>query len=230
MKIDDAVETIAKFFNDLIGALVPGMVLVACISTAHLGPEKTMTLLKAMDNTPVLLMLLAVMFALGHALSAIFETVISKNLRALHLTKGFNEQTEKRRESYVRFLQVVEKDALAAQNHGQASSDWNYHDLRSVALSVSQEAASIGRRFMFISLLCNGVGTAITITAIDFAACLVFQRGLLHPYPMAVHWAVQIALLGLAAYTLFQRGEVFYRRAMTTPFSVALAEKRLKAH
>ena len=40
MKVDDAVETISRFFNDLIGSLVPGAVLAVGLAVMHLGPGK----------------------------------------------------------------------------------------------------------------------------------------------------------------------------------------------
>ncbi|MCS9379224.1 hypothetical protein N1E52_18205 [Pseudomonas aeruginosa] len=46
MKVDDAVETIAKFFNDLIGAWVPGSVLATGLAIMHLGPDYMRSLAK----------------------------------------------------------------------------------------------------------------------------------------------------------------------------------------
>jgi hypothetical protein len=245
MKIDDAVETIAKFFNDLIGALVPGMVLAAGLCTSHLGPETIMTLVKAMDSTPVFLMSLGVLFAVGHALSAMYEageTFLTKwlpkqlaqlrekdpkfpvtILLRIWLPKGFDMAEAMTRRSYTKFLALVESASSST-----LPGEWGYHDLRSVALSVSTEAASVGRRFMFISLLCNGVGAAMLLLVFDFAGCLLLAPRLLHPYQAAMNGTAQIVVMLLLAYVLFLRGKEFYRRAMTTPFSIALAEKSLK--
>ena len=86
----------------------------------------------------------------------------------------------------------------------------------------------MGRRFMFISLLCIGVGTALAIIAIDFAACSLFSPKLLFAYDHAAPWWAQtILLLGLAL-SLFKHGEIFHNRAMATPFSIAVAELKFK--
>jgi hypothetical protein len=81
---------------------------------------------------------------------------------------------------------------------------------------------------MFNALLSNGVGMAMILLAIDFAGCLLLNPRLLHPYDPAMNTTLQIVLLILVAYVLFRRGGEFYRRAMTTPFAIAVAEKRLK--
>ena len=107
-------------------------------------------------------------------------------------------------------------------------NEWNYHDLRSIALSLSSDGASLGRRFMFISLLCNGVGTALIIVLLDFIGCLIFDPKILFPYPMAVNWGLQSALLLAASIAMFKRGENFYGRALATPFPIALAELMLR--
>ena len=123
-------------------------------------------------------------------------------------------------------LQVVRR----ASQGSQASPDsglWDFNDLRSVALSVSTEAASLGRRFMFISLLCNGVGMALVIMAVDLSACVLLNPKLLHAYEQAAPWALQVLLMILAAFLLFKRGAEFYARAMSTPFSIAVAELKL---
>ena len=251
MKIDDAVETIAKFFNDLIGALVPGVVLAAGLCITHLGPQAAITLTKAMDSTPVFLMTLAVLFAAGHALSAMFEAgegyltktlpkkqaqLRKKNLprfpfkllTEIPLPKGFDAAEAMKRRSYAKFLDIVNAAGTAPFSSGATKEEWGYHDLRSVALSVSAEAASVGRRFMFISLLCNGVGAAMVLLTLDFTGCLLLAPRLLHPYHAAMNAVAQVACMLLLSYVLFLRGSEFYRRAMTTPFSIALAEKSLK--
>jgi hypothetical protein len=86
----------------------------------------------------------------------------------------------------------------------------------------------MGRRFMFISLLCNGVGTALAILAFDFVACSLFSPKLLFVYDYAAPWPVQAILLLGMALALFKHGEVFYGRAMATPFSIAIAELKFK--
>jgi hypothetical protein len=226
MKVDDAVETITHFFNDLIGSIVPGVVLAVGLSIMHLGPAKIAEASKSLENTTLTLTVVGLMFAAGHVLMAIFEFALQPLLRACRIVEGFDEVAAKKRQSYKLFAEVVNK--MGNVDVAQASSEWAYKDLRSIALSVSAEGASLGRRFMFISLLCNGVGAALVIMLADFLSCQALNQKLLFPHVMAMNWVVQSLLILLASMALFKRGEIFYGRAMATPFSIAVAELKLK--
>lgn len=223
MKIEEMTDTIAKFFNDLIGAWVPGAVLAVGLVLMHLGPAQLQSVFKLGDSTSAALTFAGILFAIGHALLALHEQALKKLLAIVRIEKAFDEAGAKKRQSYEWFSELVK-----AQQTRSGAKDWGYHDLRSVALSVSSEAASMGRRFMFISLLCNGVGTALAIIAIDFAACSLLSPKLLFAYDYAAPWWVQTLLLLGLALTLFKHGEVFYNRAMATPFSIAVAELKFK--
>lgn len=226
MRVDDAVETITRFFNDLIGSLVPGAVLAVGLSVMHFGPAKFIEASKSLESAVMTLTVVGLLFAAGHVLMAIFELALQPLLRVCRIIKPFDEALAKKRQSYGLFAEVVNKlrDGAASPT----STDWAYKDLRSVALSVSAEGASLGRRFMFISLLCNGVGTALMIMMLDFWTCLALNQKLLFPHAVAANWAIQSAMMLFSATALFKRGEVFYGRAMVTPFSIAVAELKLK--
>ena len=223
MKIDDATDTIAKFFNDLIGAWVPGVVLAVGLALMHLGPAQLMAVFKLGDSTAAALMFAGILFAVGHALLALHEQILKMLLAKIGFAKPFDEVGAKKRQSYEWFAELVK-----AQQTGSGTKDWGYNDLRSVALSVSTEAASMGRRFMFISLLCIGVGTALAVIAIDFAACSLLSPKLLFAYDYAVPWPTQTFLLLGLALALIKHGEIFHNRAMATPFSIAVAELKFK--
>jgi len=226
MKVDDAVETVTRFFNDLIGSLVPGAVLAVGLSVIHLGPGKIVEASKSLESAALALTVVGLMFAAGHLLMAVFEHALQPGLTFFRIIKKFDEEEAKKRQSYRLFAEVIRK--LPGNDSGVSSSEWGYKDLRSVALSVTAEGASLGRRFMFISLLCNGVGTALLIMLLDFWGCLAFNHELLFPHATTVNWIVQSALMLCASAALFKRGEVFYGRAMTTPFSIAIAELKMK--
>jgi hypothetical protein len=223
MKVEEATDTIAKFFNDLIGALVPGSILAAGLALMHLGPLHVQAIFKLGDTASAALTFAGVLFAAGHALLAVYEQILKKLLVKLKLAELFDEAGAKKRKSYEWFAELVR-----TQQTGSSAEDWGYNDLRSVALSVSAEAASVGRRFMFISLLCNGVGTSLVILAFDFVACSLLSPDLLYPYDHAAPWPVQAVILLGMALALFKHGEAFYNRAMATPFSIAVAELKFK--
>lgn len=217
MRVEQATETIAKFFNDLIGAWVPGAVLTVGLALMHLGPVQLQSLFKLGETALASLTFAGVLFATGHTLLALHEQFLQKWLSKGLLVTRFNETSAKTRKSYLWFERLVE-------DQQGAKGGWDYKDLRSVALSISTEAASLGRRFMFISLLCKGVGTALAILAVDFAICSMFFPHLLFAYGHAAPWLIQVTLLLGIAFVLFRHGEVFFCRAMSTPFSVATAE------
>jgi hypothetical protein len=223
MKLEEATDTIAKFFNDLIGAWVPGAVLAVGLALMHLGPAQLQSIFNLGDSTSATLICASILFAIGHALLALHEQILKKLLSKVRLATPFDEAGAKKRQSYVWFAELVK-----TQQAGSGTKDWSYNDLRSVALSVSTEAASVGRRFMFISLLCTGMGTALAILAFDFAACSLLSPKLLFAYDHAAPWLAQAMLLSGMALALFKHGEVFYNRAMTTPFSIAIAELNFK--
>lgn len=223
MKIEEAIDTVAKFFNDLIGAWVPGTVLAIGLALMHLGPSQLQAIFKFADSSAAALTGAGLLFAIGHTLLAVYEHGVKSLLTQLRISKKFDESESMERQSFVRFAEFVQ----AQQVDGNAT-DWSYHDLRSVALSVSPEAASVGRRFMFVSLLCNGVGAALSIMAVDFLTCELLSPRLLYPYEHAAPWFVQVLLLFGAAWALFKQGTVFYSRAMTTPFSIAVAVLKFK--
>ncbi|HFI2159472.1 TPA: hypothetical protein ACIDX1_000084 [Pseudomonas aeruginosa] len=222
MKVDDAVETIAKFFNDLIGAWVPGLVLATGLVIMHLGPGYVKSLVKLSDGAGVALTMAGLLFALGHLLLAVNEVAMKPFLKFLRITSDFDEVKAGARQSYKLFSELVDN------RQGGVQGVWQFHDLRSVALSVSDEAASLGRRFMFISLLCSGVGAALLVIGVDYLACYFLIPDLLYVYERAAPWGVQAFLLFSSAVFLFKQAEVFYARAMTVPFSVAYAELKFK--
>jgi len=223
MKAEAVIDTIAKFFNDLIGAWVPGAVLVFGLALVHVGPVQLQSIFELGDTTSAAFTFAGILFALGHVLLALHEQILKEPLTRLGLLKAFDEAEAKRRQPYEWFAELVK-----AQQAGGGAKDWGYNDLCSIALSVSSEAGAIGRRFMFISLLCNGVGMALTIIALDFAVCSVLWPKLLFSYDYAAPWSVQVALMLCLAWALFKRGEVFFSRAKITPFAVAAAELKVK--
>ena len=222
MKVDDAVETITKFFNDLIGAWVPGLVLSTGLVIMHLGPGHIKSLIKLSDGAGVALTMAGLLFALGHLLLAVNEAALKPFLKFLRIISDFDEVKAGQRQSYQLFSELVD------DHQGGSQSVWQFHDLRSVALSVSNEAASLGRRFMFISLLCSGVGTALLIIAANYLVCFFLIPDLLYEYERAAPWWLQVFLLISSAFFLFKQAEVFYARAMSVPFSVAYAELKFK--
>ncbi|WP_413740301.1 hypothetical protein ACL2XQ_09590 [Sodalis sp. RH14] len=222
MKVDDAVENITRFFNDLIGVLVPGSVFAFGVIVIHFGLNYMYSLANLGERTSVSLICAGLLFALGHMLLAVYDNLMKPFFQLVKLSKRFDEAEAQRRQSYLWFADLVKVQ------QGTSALKWGFHDLRSVALSVSPEAASIGRRFMFISLLCSGVGTALIILGLDCMVCLYFQSAPLYKSVLTPHWFISVVLLFSVALLLIKQSNAFYARAMTTPFSIAAAELMFK--
>lgn len=222
LKVDDTVETIAKFFNDLISTCVPGLVLIIGLVTMHLGPVHLQSLSKLTEGIGGVAVT-GLLFAIGHLLLAVNQNALKPLLNYTKILKVFDDNEAKKRLSYKWLAEVV----INCQQVKEKAA-WDFHDLRSVALSVSPEAAILGRRFMFISLLCSGVGTALLTIGIDYLICSFFAPSFIYSYEQAAPWYVQTILLFGAALLLFKQGADFYVRAMTAPFSVAVADIMMK--
>ena len=239
MKLDTALQEITHFFNDIIGAVVPGFVLLAGLIVMYEGLLSRHELELIIANDYFILVILAVSYSAGHALLAIYKDVIevifkkirnkefellSQKLKIHRLINGSleNMQSIEASKPYLFFKTFFENNIsnnLSTELKLNAK-DWSFHDLRSMAMSISSEAASLGQRFMFVSLLCNGVGTALILLWLNFLACIWFAPHLLKNYSHALPVPVQLVILIFSAIFLIRRGDEFHRRALSVPFCV----------
>lgn len=227
MKIDDAVETIAHFFNDLIGTLIPGIVLVAGLLVMHIDMPIYMQGSVEHADGFLVFVLLSLFFATGHAVLALHSALINPILRKSSFIPEDPLSKLSKKQPYLIFEKLMSTrmgELPLGKSTEQGDAKWSYNDLRSLAFTISPEAASLGRRFMFISLLCNGVATAIFILLLDYVVCVMIAPHLIVQYESALPVLMQVILLISVAGLLFKRGEEFYARAMSAPFPVALSE------
>lgn len=243
MSAGDTVESISVFFNDLIGAVVPASVWALGLAVMHMGFGPR-TSIPAFDGAVWPLLAVGVLFAAGHFLLAVYEPInwvlvlVHKGMAILvekwpglgkvglkilsRQIYKYDEEKGSERNSYILFAKFVQSNSLLALKDVK---DWAPRDLRSVAMTVSPAAEALGRRFMFIALLCRGTGTALVLLAFHFSIVRLIAPKLLHTYSAALPWTLQVALLLGAAYLLFVRETSFYARAMATPFACAVAEQ-----
>lgn len=129
MKVEEAMDTVAKFFNDLIGAWVPGAVLVVGMALMHLGPLQLQAILKSADSGAAALTGAGLLFAMGHALLAVYEHGVRRLLARLSISKKFDESEAKKRQSFVWFAELVKAQQLMATRQIGAtttSEAWRY--------------------------------------------------------------------------------------------------------
>nr|NMN92585.1 hypothetical protein [Brenneria salicis ATCC 15712 = DSM 30166] len=106
MKVDDTVENITKFFNDLIGALVPGSVFAFGVIVIHLGLNYMCSLANLGEKTSVSLICAGLLFALGHMLLAVYDNLMKPFFQLVKLSKRFDEVEAQRRQSYLWFADL----------------------------------------------------------------------------------------------------------------------------
>ncbi len=224
MKIDEALQAIQLFFNDLIGAVIPGLVLGVGLVFIHKGWPNGSEIKTFTESGFLIVVILALAFAAGHGLLAIYNEIL-KIIKYEPKTKQFES-----RRPYLHFKNLIEVrlGSHSAQKEGGEKAEWYYNDLRNVALSISPEGASLGRRFMFISLLCDGVGMALLLLAFDYLVCSLCIPMAIVNYPNALITIFQVLGLVIIGIFYFRRGRTFYDRAMFLPFSIALTALLMK--
>src|SRR3569623_198883 len=223
MKIEGVLDAITVFFNDLVGAVIPGLVLIAGVLIIHFG-HAGVTAINGLQAGG-LFVGLGLAFAIGHSLLAIYDVAILWLLAKIKFAKTQKAIWEEVGHSKVAemFRSVLkEKFDVTKSGAGATIASLKPNELRSMAMSISPDAANLARRFMFLSLLCSGAGTALVTIAIYFVSVVVLIPKALAQYPdIAPVWIQFIALIALSLFT-FKRGTVFYERAMYVPFSMTV--------
>lgn len=221
MKPESALQSFALFFNDIVGAVIPGALLISGLIVMHFGPLSKAQL-EMLSSVWYVVVLFA--FAGGHFLAGFHATLMEKPLQWTRIlpTSASVRATIERSQPYEMFRASASEKAKV-EFPTLSLSTWGFNDIRSFAMTLSNEASTVGRRFMFISLLCSGVGAALFALALDFLASALWWPGLLAKYEFAPPMLLQVALMVAASVLCLIRGAEFQRRALSTPFSIALA-------
>ena len=221
MKPENILHTVVFSFNDLIGAVIPGSLLVAGLLAIHVGPlsDKQLTQLSSIWFAGLL-----IAFGSGHLLAAAYTMLVEKLLQPLCIipTMTFIQNQIKESQPFLAFCSAVEY-RIKYQANLLFISSWSVNDIRALAMSISTEASAVSRRFMFISLLCSGLGTALLTLALDLLILTLWFPDLVPLHADKLRALFLVALLLVAAYLFFVRGADFHRRALSSPFSIALA-------
>jgi hypothetical protein len=239
MKVSDFLSGLVYFFNDLIGAIVPGLFLLGGLRLLHIIPldvDKTYLSLSVEGQWVAVLVL---GYIVGHGLLSFHRPL----RRLLFPLKGLDDLITKGKwdgrglevrvaeaAAYQEFRDYVTKRFMPQTigNYAGPGSEkkekpklrgkriMSPNDLRSIAMTISNEAATLGRRFMFISLFCYGVAMALLTLSLIYVVV---------EWPSLGAWGVtKICLVGTIFYFFYTRGLEFELRAFNTPFPVALGE------
>jgi hypothetical protein len=244
MKTEDLVDKLAYFFNDFIGAVVPGSILIVLLLLLHPGLWPIFDRDVDLDNPFVFLIFAGICYALGHGLLALYYSLTEPLLRKLpiphkkHMPKRYlvrgaptimHEATQELGYEWVKRLIVYK----FASHLLPKDRDFSPHDIRNIAMTMSQQGGALARRFMFIALLTQGTGNALFVLAVETiilaVSCWVFElQSFLIEYPIWWGFIIQAVLLATVALFFFSRGDDFYARALKSPFLIAAVEIAVK--
>lgn len=216
--MSDAIDSLVHFFNDFVGAVIPGIILFFGLAYELGGKEQVGSLFDLFKAEYGWIVLLSVAFAAGHILLALHSLMFARRLKK---NRKKAEDTIKSSDAYRGLVAIVIKwrndnPSGTKIEHAQESS-LNFNDLRSIAMSLSSDAAQLGRRFMFIALFCYGIVMAgITIVI----AGLWYHRADF----LSIEGFLSLAIAIFVLVVTYRRGEEFERRALIVPFPCAAAE------
>jgi hypothetical protein len=228
MKVSDFLSGLVYLFNDVIGAIVPGLFLLGGLHLLGLLPSQIVETYRGLSTEGQWVTILVLGYVAGHGLLGFhrpLQRVLVAPIKGLDglLTRGTWDARDLHSRilaglAYRQFRDYVAKEYPRKGKQGQViGADVNsFNELRNIAMTMSVEAATLGRRFMFISLFCYGVAMAILTLLLAY---------------LFVEWAsltrLQIAnalLTSVVIYLFYTRGLEFELRALSVPFSTALAE------
>jgi hypothetical protein len=205
----DLIKSVREYFNDFVGAVIPGAVLCAGLTLQWAQIVRDDAFSRYWGEWSWLPGL-AVIFAAGHtllSLHAFFISSISRD-RARHKVVAKASTAE-----YQRFL--------GTRSPGITWAITDFNAARNFAMSVSPEAAEIGRRFMFLSLFCYGTATSFAVLCCSALVSPTLGYGTWN----ALRVTIALILAG-SALLLDNRGLKFEVQALGTPLAIACAELR----
>lgn len=223
MKPSDFLTALVFFFNDFIGAVVPGFIFIAGLDLADIYPTKIVHLLISVMPQFSWVLLLFFAYAVGHGLLGIhrlLQPIIGAPLRGIHHLVLYGrwdvcvfDRIIVEGAVYKEFLSEIKRQHKINKEN---LSKIRFEDVRNIAMTISKEASELARRFMFISLFCYGISMAIALIAISWVISL---QEILSSSNM-----LPIGLISIIFFIFYIRALEFEFRAQNVPFSVALAE------
>lgn len=248
MKSEDVLSKLAYFFNDFVGAVIPGLILTLLFWALHPGLWHYMKLGVAPDSALAILAITGACFAAGHGLLGLYYEAMEpalKKIRWFSHIKG--KKTYLVRDTSTIFAELekkptfqLTKELVLNKFEGTLTkikidiASYPVSEIRNLAMTLSEEGAMLGRRFMFIALLGQGAGAAFLVVAVEttlvWVTCALIPglQSTLIAYPVWWGYVVQLVALVVVAVVFFRRADGFYSRALETPLLVAPVEILLK--
>ena len=242
MSSNQVVDAIDRFFLDLIGTVIPGLILIVGTTTvlqAQLPAWAQSLSLSGMIAGSVAsfhqwVSLLAAAYVLGHFLVSFGDLLVSRIVdpfvtavskidyikwllpKAVKPRKQMIEEVE----SGALFLTFVERCTEVYSIGKEQADGMSFSDWRNIALSSAVSEGYLATRFMFLSLLNLCTGTAliiISVLQVYVAILLGFPGGVVSAFGLSV-------LLVVISVFFIERHYSFYRRSQSVPFSQAFVK------
>ena len=214
LKLGEFIAALEKFFNDIMGTLIPGFILL--IGLANLG------ILSFLQFPIVDLSKASSIFAIG-ILSYLTGHLIDQVNQRFAPSLSYKPKVNS---SYTSFENWVHQ-YLAKQkiDHKIDASDekvrLGQRSLRSVAMTLSADATYISGRFRFLELLFNSTATALVILAILTILLNIFE--FIQGFPFSKSLLVRPAIFIVIAMLFYKRASTFGERSDAACFDCALA-------
>jgi hypothetical protein len=242
MKAGELIDAIERFFLDIIGTIVPGMLLLVGWAVLFGSPNARVIASAAAVQGQGIWLFIISGYIIGHIVTGLGSIIVTpgpltRSLRKSTLTRwivglcqGDAELTGEiaGKPTYQAF---VDRATATMPWLGKIAAD-QVNDWRSVAMSLltPQENHTV-YRFMFISLLNLGTGTVIIVLATVWVIATLALKlsawqpwsAVLFPDRRPLDWSVVIAGT-IACAIVFERRIAFYSRAMRVPFAMAIVK------
>jgi hypothetical protein len=236
VELKDWVQSVERFFNDIIGVLVPGFVSLLACKVAFGLPIAVggngFALIPARSTDWVFL--LAASYIAGQVVIGLGEAILVPTLETIlrswlgrHVKRVFprmRPQEEVTDELRTRPAWTTLLDILSQRT----GTDWHASqvtlgEMRNIAMSYVTEQRPTVYKFMFISQLSLGIATSILATMPIWLVracwtCIVARQiGPLQGWP----WMVALSAV---AFILLERRYRFYNRSLELPLSMFVGE------
>jgi hypothetical protein len=224
--VADSIKALEQFFNDVIAQVIPGafLLLVFCSIIGFEIPQHSLAIF----------IFFGISYSVGHIVLAIDETLrlTLKDIRDYFSKKQINDDEANKAKpvnSREAFIKLINE-----QNSEIDVTNLPVNELRSLAMSMSKEAADLGRRFMFLSLSCKSTVILLLIFLPFSTVFLLLNILVIYNIELSILCTILLQTTILTFLTLCviypveKRSMNFKRRADEVPFSAAMAYLILK--
>lgn len=217
MKAADAILIIEKFTNDILGTIIPGVVLLCILKL--LGIVDALAVFSGTDFSATALFLMTA-YLLGQVLDQVFNC--SERLL------GHQRNSPEMENAKVFKQLLLEQTAGWGAEDSKAQAlikELEVGRLRSMAMTMSEEAKYVSRRFRFLQILFSSSATALFVCVLFCLSMIVLEAWLRASFERTQLELLLIASVStvVGALLLFRSYE-FRRRSDRVCFDSAVTE------